>query len=111
MSTDRFVRWRKDKRPLPSEIEAALERYIGIPSTIDRRPDRILVDLPGKAGNPFPRPVDEELFEAPFDSRTIEVYIDPLYTDVITRQADEFTCAVAEGFARAIARHWNGRRE
>jgi hypothetical protein len=43
--------------------------------------------------------------------RFIEVYVADDNVDVMTRQADEFTNALAEGLASLIARKFKGKRE
>lgn len=113
MATDRFVYWQDglNVRPSDNEIEDALCRYINSSGRVEKPDDRFVVTLIGGAQNPFARAVDAERFAPPFDGRVFEVYIDYEYTNVITRQQDEFTQAVAEGFAATIAWKWNGRRE
>jgi hypothetical protein len=41
----------------------------------------------------------------------MEVYIDSDNIDVITRQGDEATNALALGFAKLLARYWDGELE
>lgn len=110
MPTDRVIHW-QEQCPTEVEIEDALCRYVNASGRIEKPADRFMVTLIGGSKNPFPRAVDAEIFAPPFEVRMFEVYVDAKYVNVMTRQQDEFTSAVAEGFAAAIARKWNGRRE
>jgi hypothetical protein len=107
MAHDRFVYWSKDKTRIPTreDVQAALIAYLGDGGTVEWVEDqgRLYAHLPGTPSDPV-----EKLLP---DSRWIEVFIHHDSVDVITRQADSFTNAVADGFANFCMRRWNGRRE
>lgn len=112
MPQDRVVRWR-EVRPDNGQIKEALEDYVGKAGSVFMK-DRLYCVLPGKTSSAlkraapgFARPAEIEcdtkrLFE-------VCVHEDSIY--VITRMADEFTAAVAEGFAVLCANTWRGERE
>jgi hypothetical protein len=107
MSCDRVVRWYPDPELIPTkeDIEAALTGYIGEGGKVHWETDRFFVDLPGAPSDPFP------LYKSPHETRWFEVWIAKDQLDVITRQADEFTMVVAEGFASLCVRRWQGLRD
>jgi hypothetical protein len=46
-----------------------------------------------------------------YDDRVIEICLSSKSLDILTRQQDEFTNALAEGLANIFARVWKGRLE
>jgi len=113
MALDRFVRWRKD-RPLFDDIKKALEDYLGDACTKVVTDDSVIfATLVGKPRCPFRRLGEGDVVKAmeQRDERFLEVYVSKKYIDVITRQTDEFTNVVAEGFAQLCARYWQGKRD
>lgn len=101
MALDRFVTWHKE-RPTQRQIETALRRFVGGAATIKFSESRYHVKLPGTPTYVFASTQPQQ------KERWIEVYVDKdgNYVDIITRSQDEFTNALAEGFADSIARHW-----
>lgn len=117
MAQDRFIYW-KQKRPGVAEIGAMLNDYFGafaVQRTFEHC--RYTVVLVGKQSNPYRRvgPIVEGYnLGIVWDTggeRWIEVFVDEDNIDVITRQADPATCALADGFAKLVARRWQGRIE
>lgn len=125
MGTDRFVYWNK-RRPKREEVRLVITDYFG-GFADDIQWDkhsasrgRFLVKLKWKVSNPLdniegaykrPRFASDGRYIEVTDERFIEVFVDPRYVDVITRQADEATSALAEGLAAVFARFWKGRLE
>lgn len=120
MACDRIVRFKSSKFPTQEEVEKCLRNYIGfagaVTQRIDEENDRFIVSLPGKPTSPFEGikgsaniPLREE--------RWFEVWIDgfpddnTMTIDVITREQDEFTMNIAQGFAELLARFWSGTLE
>lgn len=115
MGIDRFVKWNKAERPTLDIIKMTLEDYLGGAQREEAEVDgnRITVMLAGKPSYPFRRHSSFEK-HAPgaeqHPDRWFEVVVEKDHIDVITRQTDEFTNVVAEGFARLCQRCWNGKR-
>lgn len=112
MAQDRVVRWR-EIIPNNQQIKEALEDYVGEAGSVVIT-DRLYCVLSGKTSPALKR-------VAPGRARTVaigynaerrfEVCIGKDFINVITRMADEFTSAVAEGFAVLCANAWRGERE
>jgi hypothetical protein len=115
MSYDRIIRWSYDApKPPPTleELTNALKEYIHESGTVEVKDSNwIVVYLIGRAHDPF---LPKELYEGPRAVRAFEVFYQPTgvrWINVITRQADRFTLAVAEGAAQLVAQVWRGKRE
>lgn len=113
MGFDRFVYWdKKKKKPSDKDLRLVLSAYISTSGKVDWKLPWVVVTLKGKPSFPFqhlyPRPKGYYRKE-----RFFEVYIDPesKYVDVITRQADEFTSNIAEGYAQLLVRQWGAKYE
>lgn len=113
MSCDRFVHW-KDNRPTKDELQFALEDYIGKAGKVKWSEDggRWTCRLAGNSSFPLQRvlPVDNIFVKAfwaehPWE-RWFEVFWGDDYISVITRRADEYTSAVADGFTKLVMRFW-----
>lgn len=108
MALDRFIYWSGDvKRPTKEEIGAALTKYIGGGGKVYWERDRYFVDLPGVPSNPSPY-LD---VPCPYETRWFEVWLGDDSVDVLTREADEFTNALAKGFVELCTRYWKGQEE
>lgn len=118
MGIDRFVRWHKNSTiPSLEDLKVVLEDYLGEAAKsveYDKEGGRFYAILVGKPRFPFRRIKDFENW-APAseqrDDRFFEVYVDSKYIDIITRQTDEFTNVVAQGFADLAARFWKGKKD
>ena len=121
MARDVFVHW-KSEAPSTQDVQAALEDYTaGLGAQITWAQDRFMVTLPGVPSYPFQRvgPATEAqrkawVLSAREDDgsprrRWFEVWLDDESMDVITRDMDEITNAVAREFAVICARGWRGR--
>lgn len=105
MALDRFIT-NCDCRSKPKDVKIVLEDYfMGIATDVSFLDDRFYVSLPGKPTHPLGR-ILSSIPDEPQPTRWIEVCLKP-DLDVITRQQDEITCAIAEGLARLLAR-WTG---
>lgn len=101
MALDRFVYWDNEK-PSEYDIGILLQNYMrDAAKQVEWKGARFIVflfgytELPGRS-----------------EKRVFEVYISKdAHIDVITRDMDDYTNAVAEGFARLAARRWKGRLE
>jgi hypothetical protein len=110
MSRDLVICWH-GQAPAKHEVQRVLENFFaGVQADpVQWRQDRNrwFIHLPGK-----PSPALRGLAACAAcrdDERWIEVWPGPTYLDVITRQQDEFTNALAEGLARLLARWFKGR--
>lgn len=115
MALDRFIYWGK-KRPTKKQLAIVLTDYLGgvgectwgggrWTCTLLGRPTLALRSLYKTFAD-----VDGDMADMP-RVRWFEVFWGKGNIDVITRQADDYTNAVAEGFTALCARHWQGRRE
>lgn len=104
MSLDRFVKF-DDEKPTGAEVERAVRRFLGGVGMVEWDPDgsRIYVYVPGVGTDPFSEHHGNL-------ERWIEVYVGSEHDqiDVITRQQDPFTNALARGIAESLAQGWNG---
>lgn len=106
MARDTFIWW-GDIRPARAEIESALAKYVAGLGEIIHEPDQpgvVFVLLPGKPSYPFTHQDrdDERWFEVSFAADNI---------DVLTRQQDPITNAIATGFADMVALRWRGKKD
>jgi hypothetical protein len=100
MAIDRFINFEDGKCPSFEQVRDVCVHYIGGSGTITSEPPRVFAEVPGVSHSPLARP-----------ERFIEVYVDDNNVDVMTREGDEFTNALAEGLASLIARKFEGKRE
>lgn len=113
MSLDRFIYWR-EKKPTSVEIANFLTNYMGSAQK-DFKYDYTLgqhcwtVGVPGVGCNPLCRLAGTE--DASQGERWFEVYLTDDSLDVLTRMQDQFTNAIAEGFAEMIARWYEAERK
>jgi hypothetical protein len=124
MALDRFVYWRGSDRPTAVQLIRVLEDYFygfGLVTPTSDGPQRIAIFLPGKPHSAtrsiYPEhtaaAVPTVLGFSVQEWRVVEVFIDSAgeYVDVITRQTDHITNAVAEGLAALYARLWPSSRD
>lgn len=119
MSIDRLVKF-KSRVPTVVDLVKVAEDFLSDAalvgcgySTIPH--SRIVVHLPGKPTFPFGR-VSDLKQDFPHKVRGFEVFITGLFGDqpninVVTRQTDEFTNVVADGYAKLIARFYEAELE
>lgn len=104
MALDRFVYF--DRMPHMNAIQDNLDGYLfDFGAEVKWDKDRWFVTLPGKPE------IDPRIGARLHDERWFEVWIGEDCVDVITRQTDELTNVIAEGFARRIARKLQGRKD
>jgi len=115
MALDRFVYWKEDKIPTRDQIQLALEDYVrDLATEVKWDKDRFFVTLPGTCSHPLARLSDWSGVRAMAEEkreRWFEVYVAKDSIDVMTRQMDEVTNNIAEGFAKLCARWWEGKFE
>ena len=113
MACDRFIRFGKGKVPSKEDVGKALEDYLGATMTnIKWVNGSWCAQLVGSKSWPFRRletsRIAERYEHEAKESRGIEVFIAKDNIDVITRQQDELTMNIADGFAKLVARYWHG---
>lgn len=104
MATDRIWAWGAPEGEAPDldDVYEALLDYFHVEACwerLSRGPHRIFVTLSG---------YNQRFADEPPEERFIEIYVDDDHLDVITRMQDDYTCAVADGFYKHIARRWQG---
>jgi len=110
MGIDRFVHW-KNKGPSLETVKAVLRDYLGHGCTISSNGPRIIAMLQGAPSYPFKSIPDYKKYQEAAEvhsERWIEVFWTKKNIDIITRQTDEFTNVVADGFSMLAARFWGG---
>ncbi len=121
MGTDRFITFPDKARPCPSieDVETALQSYVTEAGVLTRHdPTLVSVKLVGRSsiiagafpGNEWLNGMSEKT-KLHRSERHIEVNITGGMMDVITRQGDEFTSALANGFVEFAVRYWGGVAE
>lgn len=116
MALDRFINWPR-RRPSRKALERFIEDFISGAGSVRWHRDRWYVDLAGACSTALRRqPMATPCARRRFDDdppwkRWIEVWPGRKCIDVMTRQHDEYTNAVAEGIAERIAGFWSGERE
>ncbi len=116
MSLDRFIYW-QDKKPTDEQLLHVVEDFMGGVGEIDDNYQKDghpwwIVLLPGSPSHPLSRIYPEmmQYQPPPGVDRCLEVCVADDCVDIITRQADDFTNALAEGLAEVMCRAWGGRR-
>ena len=120
MALDRFIHFDHGNVPSAQRVKDVLHDFLGPQNSefrVTEDGDRLTAVLPGRPSEILRRAVpdatpcrcsDEELYG---EERWIEVHIGSDNIDVITRSADAFTNAVAEGFARRATELFSGRAD
>lgn len=111
MSLDNFVYFDKNV-PTRKDINLILHDYLHQCADISYNKNTFYAVIPGRPKNPFERIA--KLSPHPYAERWFEVYIgslkdNPPKIDILTRQADELTSNIAVGFARLMARYYQGK--
>lgn len=118
MPCDRFVWWdgKKQKRPTRTNVGIVCEDYLKGLGTVtwSNEGRRFMCLLHGPISHPLNRIKGAFAVPEPgegFDQRYIEVIPSGNCIDVLTRQQDEITNAIADGLSKIFARFWQGRLE
>lgn len=118
MALDRNITWPADSANLPTvaDIGKVCEDFtLGIATRVSWDGGRWFIDLPGTCTHPLRRITTPPPYEEPDRNRWIEVWMGivdgRVIVDVMTRQHDAVTNAIADGLAEVIARWWQGTRE
>lgn len=111
MSLDRTIRWHPPSLPRPSraKVGKVLRDFFSDAAKVRWSRDRFFCYLPGKGSSMFRRVGGYDM--QPNEKRWIEVWLGDGCIDVMTRQHDEFTNALAAGLARRIHGFWGGEME
>lgn len=110
MALDRFIYWNKEK-PTIDQVRQLLKDYISDAAKIEEKNDWFFITLPGNGClNQFIQAQSEAWThnERWFEVCCIEIDNN---IDIMTRQSDHFTNAVAECFAKSIAKFYHARYE
>lgn len=120
MGLDRFIRWGDPPvwgSPNIEKLTRVLEDFLGPRWRVNVKAPWIVAEC----DDPCTLALTSEMeFETAMRQvnlmndrgpRGFEVFYNQTQTSVITRQADEFTCALADRYAAIIARWWNGTVE
>lgn len=112
MSIDRIVSF-PNRKPTSTEVDSILRNYLGACATkFWREGDTFYAVFHGKPSFPFAEIAPLANGESQRNERGFEVDMNlecpQPFIDVITRQADEFTGCVADGFAKLMARFYKG---
>ncbi len=92
------------------DVDKVLNDYLGEGAVrVESDENHFIATLHGPGSNPFKHLVDRSFPEEAH--RWFEVHLGSDNIDVITRRQDEFTNAVAHGFAALVARFWSGTYE
>jgi len=114
MAWDRFIH-KCQKKPTKRVLRIAAEDYLGdLLQEIRWMGDRWIVTIKGERSHPFKRLVDPKILfldQEPKDGRWFEIWVKGKTVDIITRRQDELTNNIASGFARLVARFWEGKLE
>lgn len=110
MAIDRFVRFEKGKAPSLKDVQLALEDFLGAVGTVEAvGNDLLMAKLVGEGTFPFKRLGETDLLSNRSGQRCFTIQTGRRAIDVITRQQDELTNVLADGFAKLVARYWNGK--
>src|ERR1019366_9963794 len=105
------------RKPTDEQLRQVVEDFFNgvgeISDNYSRKHERPwwIVLLPGTPSNPLKRIFPEVFEHQPpgGKERWLEVVVDDGSVDVLTRQADDFTNALADGLAEVLCRGWSGR--
>lgn len=118
MTCNRFIVFERGKIPSREDVGKALEDYLGeIALNVYRDGNRYVAVLVGNLSGPFqqidsdPSLADHYLNDNEDRGRWFEVHLGEDDVNVMTRQSDCVTNAVARGFAKLVAQCWHGRLE
>lgn len=115
MALDRFIYWQdKSKTPNIEELHPVLEDFFNGAGEVTWVSDRLIIDLLGASCFPHRIFLDGHMVnpvEAPRNERFIEVFVGEDNVDVITREADPYTNAIAVGIVKMISVLWQGKTE
>lgn len=120
MSLDRILRWRSVRdMPEQAELQAFLEDFFGTRRAGEVRWEemgsRFYITLPGKPKDPFARVPGSGPRKPLQKQRWLEVFVcqvgNTKYINVLTRQQDDYTHALAEGLVACMTRFWGGEIE
>lgn len=116
MATDRFIRFANlPAEPItPRAVADLCQGYLGDTAVVEPSELMVVALLRAPTSSPFrhlPEYATVARAQGGRPERLFEVYIEPTCLDVITRGADPFTSAVADGFADVLATFYGGVRE
>lgn len=107
VSRDRFIKYKPRQAPSREDIETVLLNFLGGVGSVEFQDGRFFVSLPGTPTPPYEGIEGAPKRYAHQKERWIEV-IPGNPIDVLTRQQDAFTNALADQIAQLLTRYWNG---
>lgn len=112
MAIDRILYWDKD---IPSfgEMAMLLQDYLGDDCRIETNMPRIFGIIPLKPSWAFKRlrPDVPPLGRTDENERWIEIFMDDEHIDIMTRQQDDFTNAIAGSFHDLVRGYYRATKE
>lgn len=112
MASDREVLWRDGVAPDRDVLLSTIRDYFGANATESNLSDSgATYTLGAQESRPtIPGYPELSMRAVPGRARWVEVYVTPKFVWVTTRQADDFTSAVADGLAGLLRRYF-GKHE
>jgi len=123
MGMDRFIHWKEPPEwgsPTIERLAAVAQNFLGPRWSVTHTEDWIVCESGEQQtwallSEYTPGDIEPEKFQKQYaegtPTRGFEVFFTEDQTSVITRQADEFTSALADQYAKIIARWWKGEIE
>ena len=110
MARDRFIYWQRERRPTVKEAASVAANFFGesIATEVVADGQRITISIRGGSTDPYRGLGAKSMPIRP--DRWIEVFLADDNLDVITREQDQLTNALADGLAMAYATFWHGRK-
>jgi hypothetical protein len=108
MAFDRFVYFKKKAMPKKADLGKALKAYVAGAGRVYWERDRFYAVLPGKPSHAVQHkyPMPKEIHSS---ERWVEVWLGDNCVDVMTRCADQYTNAVADGFVKICVDYYKGK--
>jgi hypothetical protein len=101
MAKDRIAMW-NSVVPSEEEVVKAARDYLGGAGVVTSIPNKIMMNM---GATPLP----ESISKSPV--RVVETFVDATHVDVVTKNADFFTDAVADGFFRLLTQKFGAKSE
>lgn len=106
MAQDRFIRF-KDDAYSADDLRIFVEDFCGKTAHLYWTSQTLMIHLDGKGSDPFARLVNRQ--SSYRDERWIEIRWEPRKLNIITREQDPFTNAIANTMAKMLTRYKDGK--